>query len=377
MRILFICDHLGYSEGGWNGCMTYFRNVLLQLQQEGHTVALCVLRGEHQAQDALRAVGIPVTSLDAARASPVTLLYLMRKILREDLEIIHSAQRESSWHARVLGFLLGRPSVVHIVDSQPVPLVQRIIDRAMPQPHVALCVSRAIRSFASDAYGIAPERVRVLHNALDVERIKPRVFDARDRLRRAWDVAADAPVVVSTSRFTAEKRLDALIRMIPEVLEKEPRARFILAGSGPDLEACQQLAERLGVMAAARFLGHRDDIPDVLAASDVAVMLCPREAFGYSALEAMASNLPVVAFKGTGLAEVVTDGVSGLLAPSSDDARFLANLLRLVSDEALRKALGARARIDARRFDVRFHTEALCRIYRHLVQPLRQRSRAH
>ncbi len=173
MRILFICDHLGYSEGGWNGCMTYFRNVLPQLQQEGHTVALCVLRGEHQAQDVLRALGIPVTSLDAVRASPFTLLYLMRKILREDLEIIHSAQRESSWHARVLGFLLRRPSVVHIVDSQPVPLAQRIIDSAMPQPDVALSVSRAIRSFASDAYGIAAERVCVLYNALDVERVKP------------------------------------------------------------------------------------------------------------------------------------------------------------------------------------------------------------
>ena len=155
---------------------------------------------------------------------------------------------------------------------------------------------------------------------------------------------------------------------------------FILAGSGPDLETCRELAERLRVTAAVRFLGHRDDIPDVLAASDVAVMLCPREAFGYSAVEAMASNVPVLAFKGTGLAEVVTDGVSGLLAPAGDDACFLANLLRVVSDEPLRTALArgpASTRGDS---TFGFTAKRFAGYIGTCVQPLRQRerrSRAH
>ena len=119
---------------------------------------------------------------------------------------------------------------MHIVDSQPVPLVHALSIGRCRNPSCALRI-KGYPLFRFRCISIAPERVRILHDALDVERLKPRLFN-RVTGCGAWDVAADAPVVVSTSRFTAEKRLDVLIRMIPEVLEKEPRARFIFAGSG-------------------------------------------------------------------------------------------------------------------------------------------------
>jgi glycosyltransferase involved in cell wall biosynthesis len=264
-------------------------------------------------------------------------------------------------------FLAAITVVMHIVDSDPVPRFERYLNHCLPQPDVALCVSAAMRASAVNVYGVAERRVRVLYNALDLTRLKPSTPDVRSRLRADWGIPERAAVVVSTSRFTSEKRLDVLIGLIPRVLKSAPETVFVFAGGGTDLDACRELAMRLGIGGSVRFLGHRSDIPDVLAASDVAVMLCLREAFGYSAAEAMALGVPVAAYKAAGLAEVITHGRSGLLAPAGDDATFAANLVRVLLDPVLRQQLGQGAREDVQRFGVAEHADKLIRLYKDLA----------
>jgi glycosyltransferase involved in cell wall biosynthesis len=133
------------------------------------------------------------------------------------------------------------------------------------------------------------------------------------------------------------------------------------------LESCRELAVRLGVAHAVRFLGHRDDVGDLLAAADAAVMLCQYEAFGFSAAEALTVGVPVVAHAAGGLAEVIKHEATGLLAPKGDDRMFVDNLVRLLRDSDLRQRLGARARSDALRFGIDRHAEALLRTYSALL----------
>ena len=368
MQILFITDHLGYAGGGWHGCTTYFVNVLPQLRRAGHQVSLCVLRDEHPAAAQLRAGGVDVTFLAAPRASPLTFLDLARRVVHDDVGVLHAMQRESGCIVRALKTFLPATGVVtHVVDSAPVPRFERHLNRFLPQPDATLCVSAAMRATAVSVYGVAPSRVRVLHNALDLARLTPSSLDVRARLRAEWGIKESAAVVVSTSRFSPEKRLDTLIGLIPRVLEAAPETMFVFAGDGADLEPCRALAARLGVSGAVRFLGLRADIPDVLAASDVAVMLCLREAFGYSAVEAMAMGLPVVAYDAAGLAEVITHERTGLLAPPSKDEAFAANVARVLVDPDLRRRLGQAAREDVQRFGVAQHADALVRLYTDLA----------
>ena len=364
MRILFVTDHLGYAGGGWHGCTTYFVNVLPELRRSGHQVSLYVLRGAHPAAAQLRAEGVDVSFHAARRASPLTFLDLARCVLRDHIGVLHATQRESMCAARSLKLFLPTTRVVtHVVDSAPVSDLEIHLNHWLPQPDATLCVSRAMRATAINVYGTAESRLHVLHNGLDLERLKPSTPDARARLRSKWGVGPSTAVVASTSRFAPEKRLDLFIRLIPQVLQLAPHTIFIFAGDGPGLDTCRALAARAGVSNSVRFLGFRDDIPDVLAASDVAVMLCLREAFGYSAAEAMAMGVPVAAYDAAGLSEVITHDRTGLLAPPSNDDAFATNVARLVIDHDLRKRLGDTARDDVQRFGIANHAKALVRLY--------------
>jgi glycosyltransferase involved in cell wall biosynthesis len=368
MRILFVTDHLGYAGGAWHGCTTYFVNVLPELRRAGHQVSLYVLRGAHPAAARLRAEGVDVGFHAARRASPLTFFDLARCVLRDRIAVLHATQRESMCAARTLKLFLPTTKVVtHVVDSAPVPDLEIHLNRWLPQPDATLCVSSAMRATAINVYGTAESRVHVLHNGLDLERLKPSMPDARTRLRCQWGVEPSATVVVSTSRFAPEKRLDLFIRLIPQVLQLAPRTVFVFAGDGPGLDACRVLAASVGVSSSVRFLGFRHDIPDVLAASDVAVMLCLREAFGYSAAEAMAMGVPVAAYDAAGLSELITHDRTGLLAPQSNDDAFATNLARLVIDQDLRKRLGDSARDDVQRFGIANHAKALVRLYTDLA----------
>ena len=375
MNVLFLLDHLGYAGGAWHGRTAYLVNVLPQLAAAGHNVAVCALRDEHPAADRLRQSGIEVSCLRAPRRSLRSLLQIGKRVGMEHVDVLHATQRESSTVARTLRPFMPETAVVmHIVDSTPVPSVERNLNRLLPQPDVTLCVSSAVRSTAIREYGVAERRVQVLHNAIDLHSLKPSGPGVRERLRAEWGVPADAPVIASTSRMHPEKRPTVLIRMLPAMLAECPNAVLVFAGAGPELELCRALTRELQVERAVRFIGHRNDVADVLAASDVEVMLCLEEAFGFSAVEALALGVPVVAYEAGGLAEIIVHGRSGLLADARDDDAFRNNLVRVLQDRELRERLSAGAREDAVRFGVERHAATLTRLYEDLLEARRGRA---
>jgi glycosyltransferase involved in cell wall biosynthesis len=367
MKVLFLLDHLGYAGGAWHGRTAYLNYVLPELARLGCAVELCVLRGEHPAADRLRKSGIEVECFDAPRRSPRSLVRLVKRVRRRGVDVVHATQRESSAVARLLAPLFPRTAIVtHIVDTAPLPTLERHFTRLLPQPDVTLCVSRAVRRTAVTEYGILPPRVRVLHNGVKLATLAPSGPDVRERLRAEWGVPLDAPVIVSASRLSPEKRLDVLLRIMPDVLAQCPGAFLILAGGGEKLAAYRELKRSLGVADRVRFLGHRNDVADVLAASDVAVMLCLEEAFGFAAVEAQAIGLPVVGYQAGGLPEIVLHERNGLLAPAGDDLAFRDELVRVLKDSGLRERLGTASRSDVKRFDVAVHARALLRLYEEL-----------
>lgn len=367
MKVLFLLDHLGYAGGAWHGRTAYLTYVLPELRRLGCEVALCVLREEHPAAARLRQSGIEVECFDAPRRSLRSLFRLGTHVRAWGADVLHATQRESSALARMLAPVVPMTAIVtHIVDTAPVPALERYLNRVLPQPDVTLCVSRAVRPTAVAEYGILPQRVRVLHNGVKLGTLAPSGPGVRERLRAEWGIPFDAPVIVSASRLHPEKRLDVLLRVMPEVLAQCPGAYLVLAGDGEELAAYHELKRSLGVGESVRFLGHRNDVPDVLAASDVAVMLCLEEAFGFAAVEAQAIGLPVIGYQAGGLPEIVMHERNGLLAPAGDDRAFRDELVRVLMDGSLRARLGAAARNDVRRFDVAVHVRALLRLYEEL-----------
>jgi glycosyltransferase involved in cell wall biosynthesis len=128
---------------------------------------------------------------------------------------------------------------------------------------------------------------------------------------------------------------------------RPPLAKLFLVGEGPERAAIDAEVARLDAHQQVVFLGLRKDIPRLLRGADVFLLTSTSEGIPLTLIEAMATGLPVVSTAVGGTGEVVTEGVTGYLCPSRDDAALSQAVLRLASDGELRRRMGEAGREQA------------------------------
>ncbi|MDB4971264.1 MAG: hypothetical protein JWN44_6953 [Myxococcales bacterium] len=235
-------------------------------------------------------------------------------------------------------------------DAQPRTPVVRLFVQGYKRARAAalnglvdrrLAVSRFVAESVRCAEYIADSKLAVVENGIDVTR-----FGAADKTALRVELrAGDRPIVACVSRLAPEKGVDVLIRAMALVGRD---ALLVLAGDGPDVEACRALAARLGLGDHVRFLGLRNDVECIYAAADVVVM--PSlwdEAFGLVVVEAMAAGKPVVVTASGAMPEIVEHGRCGLVIPKRDEVAMAGAIGRLLGDAALAAAMGEAARVRA------------------------------
>jgi glycosyltransferase involved in cell wall biosynthesis len=208
-------------------------------------------------------------------------------------------------------------------------------------------LSRGVDRYLAVSHGIANElvgglgwprrKIDVVYNAVDLARVE---VEAPPGLREELGGAADRPLVLTPARLDAQKGHRVLFEAIPQV----PDALFLLAGEGPEREALEALAAERGIADRVRFLGRREDVPQLLAACDVFALPSLYEGSSLAVLEAMAAGIPIVSSAIGGTDELIEDGRSGLLVAPGDAEGLAAALRRFIDDPALRESLAARAR---------------------------------
>lgn len=155
----------------------------------------------------------------------------------------------------------------------------------------------------------------------------------REVVRR--ELAIDrGPVLLMAGRFAAQKGHALMLDALPAILAAEPATSLLLAGDGPlKWDVAREIARR-GLAGSVRLLGHRADLPDLMAAADLLVLPSRFEGLPLVALEAMAAGLPIVASDAPGNAEILDHGVSGWLAPAGDAQGFAATVIAALADRA-------------------------------------------
>ena len=195
----------------------------------------------------------------------------------------------------------------------------------------------------------AGDRVRVVPNGVDLDRFRPGA--GAGALRAELALAADVPLVITTSQIVAVKGHAVLLRAVSRLAGFDPAPVLVLVGTGSEVEPLRALAARLGLGDRVRFPGFRRDLERVLDDATVAVLptLDRGEGFPNCVVEFMAKGKPLIATRQAGVPEAVTDGTEGLLVPPGDEEALTAALARLLGDPGLRARLGRSARERAER----------------------------
>ena len=161
---------------------------------------------------------------------------------------------------------------------------------------------------------------------------------------------AEAPKqVLHISNFRPVKRAADVIEVFARI-RRRVNARLVLVGDGPDRSRALALARRMEVAADVDTVGVVDDVAPFLQTTDLLLLPSASESFGLVALEAMASEVPVVASRTGGLPEVVPDGRAGFLLPPGEVDAMAARAVELLTDDALHRRCGRAGREQAQRF---------------------------
>jgi glycosyltransferase involved in cell wall biosynthesis len=209
-----------------------------------------------------------------------------------------------------------------------------------------IAVAEAMRRQLVDGSGVQTDRVVVIPNGVDPERVRP--ARGRAATRSELGLADDAPVILSLGALTGEKDPLTVVRVAAEVVRAVPEARHLLVGEGPLRSETQTEAARLGLGDRLLMLGPRSDVGDLLAAADLLLLPSRTEGLPAVAVEAGLAGLPVVASRVGGVPEVVERDVTGLLVEPGDVAGFVAAVAGLLGEPDRRRALGEAAAVRCR-----------------------------
>ena len=187
----------------------------------------------------------------------------------------------------------------------------------------------------------------------------------REDVRRDLGIKGNAKVMIVIANLIPYKGHSDLIQAAREVINRFPDAIFLLVGEDRGIQKeLEQRVANFGVGQSVRFLGRQDDVPKLLAASDISVLPSHEEGFSNVILESMAAGLPVVATDVGGNREAILDGITGWLIPHKDPGALAAKIIDLLRDPAKAKewGIGGRERVN-RMFTVKRMVAAHINLY--------------
>lgn len=360
-RLLVVVRSLGLG-----GTERHLLAVLPRLPAEGIMPTIACVHGGGALTAAFAGAGIEV--LEAPRRlGPLSALFWLRGLYRaRQPDCIHFFLPE----AYLLGGLaaLGR-RCIRVMSRRSLnlyqarhPLAARLERFLHGGMHALLGNSRAVLKDLADE-GAPRERLHLIANGLTI-----RAAD-RTTARARLGLATDALVMAMIANLIPYKGHADLLTALGRIAAELPPDWLLLCAGRDDGigGALQAQAAALGIGANVRFLGLRDDVPDILAATDIAISASHEEGSSNAVLEAMASACAVVATRAGGNAEAVRDGATGLLVPVNDPAALSDAILTVAKDAALRIRLGAAAR---QAVEMDFSLDACVRAYAALYRAL-------
>lgn len=283
----------------------------------------------------------------------VAVLKLWGLIRRLRPHIVHTQTSKAGVVGRLAARLAGTPIVIHTAHAFPFhphqPSAVRwcyvVIERWMARLADLIIVdTESVRFDGLREHVVnTPEKLVTVSMGLDLQKFSPSK-SGPGNLRAALGVSPLNLVVGTVARLVPDKGMECFLEMAAHILAVRKDVQFLIVGEGPIRSALQQRAYDFEIAPHILFLGHRDDVRDLMEVMDVFVLPTKREGFGVVFAEAMAMGKATVGSLIGPVAEVVENGVTGYLVPPDDAQGFAERVLGLLADEKKRLGFGKAGR---------------------------------
>ena len=330
--------HTEWSDG-WGGQERRIYTEMLGMRERGHTVILAT-RPQCELGKRLSAAGVEVVHFPFKGKFDFASIFAIKRLIQaKNVQIVNTHSGIDSW----VGGIAAKFARVALIRTRHLnlPLHRHWLNFVhYLQDRVVTC-GVAMQQKLIREHGFPPLDVVSIPTGVDFSSFKPDV--SRDESRKMLNVEPNSWAVLMVAVLRHVKRHDVAFKAVALFSKDKPDTRLVLCGDGPKHQDLKAQAEQLGIAQQVIFLGHRDDVPDVMVGADALLLTSESEGIPQAVTQGLGCGLPVVATRVGGVPEIVRDGETGLLA-ASEDAHGIADALdRLYNNTAFAKKLGAQA----------------------------------
>ncbi len=340
------------TAGGWGGAPRHVLQLMEYMVKAGYAVGL-VSGPEPKLMRGAGALGVEIF-VNRHFVRPIRLVNDLKAVMPVIMavksfepDLIHAHSTKAGYAARIAGAMFQKPTIFTAhgwAFTEGKSTFQRCSfafaeKLAAAVTRKIICVSSYDLELALRCKVAPQNKLRLIYNGVDPDAFLNAGTGALDMAGVATGMKGD-PIVAFVGRLAPPKDVETLLQS----LKKVRSCKAIIVGDGPLRSSIKRSIYSLGLSNRVFLLGERNDVPSILASSDVFVLPSNWEGLPYTVIEAMMAGLPVVATSVGGVPELVEDGVTGFLVPRSDPEALAEALQRLIDDPELRERMGKAGR---------------------------------
>lgn len=311
------------------------------------------LHPEHQ--EAIEAKGIPVVFLPMSRliniGADIRSLRKLCQILKQgNFDILHTHMSKAALLGAIVGAIYRDLTVINTAHNLGFIAMPQwwkksifwVYDKLISAFGIdaTITVSQRVADAVVRARILPQKRVFVIPNGIRLQKFSSRASEKNNFRQEILGDNASGKIIICVARLVWFKGIDTLIDAFADVAKNHPDAHLAIVGNGELKDNLVAQAHHLALEDRVHFCGERQDVPALLAASDLFVLSSVSEGLPISLLEAMAAHLPIVATDVGGICEMVIDEKTGRIVPAADPGKLASNVSDLLADPALRHRYG-------------------------------------
>ncbi len=363
IRILYLITDLDI--GGAEKNLYYLTS---HLDKKKFSPRVISLQGEGEIAGLLKKEGIYVYPYGAKSKKNFTIFpfHLFKVTRKFKPHILHTFLFHANFTGRIIGRLAGVPCIissVRVMEKEKRWHIwlegwsKNLIDKE-------ICVCRAVKDFRKEEVGIREDKLAVIYNGLDPERIKA----VKPCSRKKLGVSEKTFLIGTVSRLEKQKGLPYLFEAMKILSRENPDVMLLILGKGEEAEKLKERVKEMKLENNIIFLGFRKDILPVIASLDLFVLSSLWEGFPNALLEAQALGIPAVVTGVGGTGEIVREGKSGIIVRAGDSKMLAGGMAALMKNRELLKKMGEEAKKILNVFTI----ERMVREHENLYQELLQ-----